>query len=123
MDALGVLSDLARASARLTREPHSLRHQQHMQSLAIVLQRANALAILRRAPSSAPTCAPLRAARSALQSAEIERVSAAGGMVLDTDVPSLPAAPVSGAVAAAAAPASPATSRLSPSVLQRAETR
>ena len=67
-EARSVLANLAGATARLTGDAISLRVEWVMQSLAVRLQRANALAIARRAPGSAPSlAAPLAAAQAQLR--------------------------------------------------------
>ncbi len=99
-----VLSGLARDAARLTGETPSARGELAMQALSVALQRANALAIARRATGSAPPLsAPLAAARDQLRFAAAMRLPAA----IPFAVPIPPAVPTTGA-AAAAPPCTPA---------------
>ena len=73
-----VLSGLARDAARLTGDSPSFRGELASQALAVALQRANALAIARRAPGSAPPlAAPLAAARDQLRIAAALRLPVA----------------------------------------------
>ncbi len=103
-DACGVLRTLARDASRLTAEPPSVRASMATQSLAVSLQRSNALAILRRAPSAAPPLsAPLAAARDQLMYA-----AAAQPTTTHTYSPLCDAVtPLSDATAAAAGAAPP----------------
>jgi hypothetical protein len=102
-DACATLSALARAAARLTGEAPSVRGAYVKQSLSIALQRANALAIARRAPGVAPPlAAPLAAAR-----AQLAFAAAAG------PPPPLPPNAAAGAAGADATPAACLRSRAS----------
>ena len=86
-DAAALIGGLAQAAARLTSETAELRAELMLQSLSITLQRANALAIARRATGAQPAlCAPLAAAHVQL--------SFAAAVAADPNVP--------GAVSAAA---------------------
>jgi hypothetical protein len=74
-EARAVLGGLARDSARLTGEGHSTRAAMAAQALSVALQRANALAIARRAPGSAPPMSvPLAAAQDQLRFAAAARL-------------------------------------------------
>ncbi len=96
-EARALLSTLARDAARLTSEDASLRGQLALQSLSVCLQRANALAIARRAPGSAPPVSvPLAAARDQLRFAAAARFPAA----IPLAVPIPPATPAGAAAAA-----------------------
>ena len=92
-EARGVLTALAHDSARFTGEAPSVRGERATQALSVALQRANALAIARRAPGhSPPLAAPLARAREQL------RFAAA-----DAQLSMYPIFPSSGAFAALAA--------------------
>ena len=71
-----VWNTIARSSSQLTGESHSQKAEEIVQCLSVILQRANAQAVLRRSPTVADSnpsaCAR---ARAALQNAETARLA------------------------------------------------
>jgi hypothetical protein len=66
---------LANSAAKLTGESPSLKHEEILQNLSIILHRANARAILCRSPGLSPVdpCPAMSCARATLETAEIRR--------------------------------------------------
>eukprot|EP00660_Eupelagonema_oceanica_P019135 gene19135-biopygen16944 len=103
--ARAVWHELARCAARLTGEPFALKAEQISQDLSIILHRENATAILRRPPPLADLAPAMARARSALESAEAQRLAALHRCA-DSPAGSAPAAPAPCPPVAPAVPAS-----------------
>ena len=84
--ARNVLSRLANSAAKLTGESPSQRYEEILQTLSVILHRANARAILCRSPGPCATdpSPAIASARAALERAEIRRrAGACEAMLLD----------------------------------------
>ncbi len=78
--ACKVWNTSARSSAQLTGESHSQKAEEIVQCLSVILQRANAQAVLRRSPTVADTNpSAVTRAYAALQNAETARLAATYG--------------------------------------------
>ena len=82
--ARDMFRELAKTAARLTGDPQSVKLEQSLQTLSVCVHRANARAILRRAPAIPPPHSAMAAAQAALAAAEVEKT--AGSMCLDYQV-------------------------------------
>ena len=80
-EAREVFREMSKMAARLTGDPYSVKLEQCLQTLSVCLHRANARAILRRAPSIPPPHSAMAAAQAALARAQAENPS--GNMCLD----------------------------------------
>ena len=65
-EARELFREMSKTAARLTGDPYSVKLEQSMQTLSVCLHRANARAILRRAPAIPPPHSAMAAAQSAL---------------------------------------------------------
>ena len=84
-EARELFREMSKTAARLTGDPYSVKLEQSMQTLSVCLHRANARAILRRAPAIPPPHSAMAAAQSALARAQAE--NSAGNMLIDEDLP------------------------------------
>ncbi len=98
-DARSALRDLSRAASQLTGDSAACKAEQFAQSLSITLHRANARAILRRAPMQPSAPPALAAAHAALAGAAADAAAAA---------PSRPASPSRTSASAASGTPAPA---------------
>ena len=83
-EARDLFRELSKTAARLTGDPPSVKLEQSLQSLSVSLHRANARAILRRAPAIPPPHSAMAVAQAALARAQAEH--SAGNMCLDYQV-------------------------------------
>ncbi len=75
-DARLLFHELSKSAARLTGDSPSEKLEQYLQSLSVSLHRANARAVLRRAPVVLPAVPAVAAAQAALAAAQAERSAA-----------------------------------------------
>ena len=81
VDARNLFREVSKTAARLTGDPYSVKLEQCLQNFSISLHRANARAVLRRAPAIPPPQSAIATAQTALARAEAE--NAADDMSVD----------------------------------------
>ena len=82
-EARELFREMSKTAARLTGDPYSVKLEQSLQTLSVCLHRANARAILRRAPAIPPPHSAMASAQAALARAQAE--NSAGNMFVDQD--------------------------------------
>ena len=80
-EARELFREMSKTAARLTGDPYSVKLEQSLQTLSVCLHRANARAILRRAPAIPPPHSAMAVAQAALARAQAE--NSAASMCLD----------------------------------------